>query len=51
MFLTFVTAGLRPAVFTGTLLASIVGAYGVWDTLTTEGIRMPSLGGREAAAV
>ena len=36
-------AGLRPAVLTGSRLASIVSSYGLYDKMSTGELRMPSL--------
>ncbi|KAI9100539.1 hypothetical protein DFS34DRAFT_614914 [Phlyctochytrium arcticum] len=37
------TAGLRPAVLTGSICASVVGGYGVWETITGGAVELPSL--------
>ncbi|KAI8819218.1 Tim17/Tim22/Tim23/Pmp24 family-domain-containing protein [Fimicolochytrium jonesii] len=42
-FLFKSTAGLRPAVFTGAILAGVVGAYGAWEHITEEGFTIPTL--------
>ncbi|KAI9000278.1 Tim17/Tim22/Tim23/Pmp24 family-domain-containing protein [Gaertneriomyces semiglobifer] len=42
------TAGMRPAVLTGSILASVVGAYGVFDTLKSGGMTIPKIGGGPA---
>ncbi|KAI8905716.1 hypothetical protein PhCBS80983_g02610 [Powellomyces hirtus] len=44
------TAGLRPAVLTGGILAGIVGAYGVWDNFKDNGLKMPSVGRPQSAS-
>ncbi|KAJ3293937.1 Mitochondrial import inner membrane translocase subunit tim23 [Borealophlyctis nickersoniae] len=44
------TAGLRPALFTGILLSSIVGMYGLWDKISTDGLQLPSFKRAEPAA-
>ncbi|KAJ3038733.1 Mitochondrial import inner membrane translocase subunit tim23 [Rhizophlyctis rosea] len=44
------TAGLRPAVFTGVLLSSVVGAYGLWEKVSAEGIQLPSFNKKEPVA-
>ncbi|KAJ3047153.1 Mitochondrial import inner membrane translocase subunit tim23 [Rhizophlyctis rosea] len=43
------TAGLRPAVFTGALLATIVGAYGAYENVSANGIQLPTIGRKEPA--
>ncbi|KND03196.1 protein transporter TIM23 [Spizellomyces punctatus DAOM BR117] len=44
------TAGLRPAFLTGSILASVVGSYGLWDKLRTDGLRLPTVGRGQPAA-
>ncbi|KAJ3023574.1 Mitochondrial import inner membrane translocase subunit tim23 [Thoreauomyces humboldtii] len=43
------TAGLRPAVMTGAILSGVVGAYGVYEKATEDGVKMPVFGGAQSA--
>ncbi|KAJ3145577.1 Mitochondrial import inner membrane translocase subunit tim23 [Geranomyces michiganensis] len=46
------TAGLRPALLMGSMFASVIGAYGVWDRFLSreDGLKLPSISRPQSAS-